>query len=216
MGCLIDLAGQKFGRLAVLRKADAKSKVGALWLCLCDCGTQATVPTLKLRSGLIKSCGCYRAEMKANLRHGHANKSKTYRTWKEMRQRCMNQNADQWQWYGGRGISICERWSDFESFLADMGERPEGTTIDRIGPDGNYEPDNCRWATGKQQALSNRGVIRKGVQPHNKISEGELRMMLKMRDGGAKLAQIAAATGRHISSVCTALRSFEKTKGAAK
>ena len=97
-----------------------------------------------------------------------ANKSKTYRTWKEMRQRCGNPNADQYKWYGGRGVKICERWSDFVNFLVDMGERPEGKTIDRIDSDKDYEPSNCRWATPKEQAETNRGVFKKGHKPWNK------------------------------------------------
>lgn len=208
MGALVDLVGRKFGRLSVIRRSDAKSKVGALWMCVCDCGKESTVPTLKLRSGAIKSCGCYRAELKANLKHGHANKSPTYRTWKEMRQRCMNPKSDKWQWYGGRGISICQRWDSYENFLSDMGERLAGTSIDRIDPDGNYEPANCRWATPKQQAQSNRGLITKGSAPHNKMTTTEIILMCRMRREGSKLAEIAQATGRHTSTVCKALVSY--------
>lgn len=83
-----------------------------------------------------------------------------------MRQRCNNPNSDQWKWYGGRGISICERWDNFTLFLEDMGERPQGHSIDRINPDGNYEPSNCRWATPKQQAENNRGCFKPKLIPH--------------------------------------------------
>jgi len=80
-----------------------------------------------------------------------------------MRQRCLNPQCDQWEWYGGRGIKVCERWNSFEVFLADMGERPQGTTLDRYpNNDGHYEPGNCRWATAKEQAETNRGILKAG------------------------------------------------------
>jgi hypothetical protein len=120
----------------------------------------------------------------------------------------MNPKSDKWQWYGGRGISICQRWDSYENFLSDMGERLAGTSIDRIDPDGNYEPANCRWATPKQQAQSNRGLITKGSAPHNKMTTTEIILMCRMRREGSKLAEIAQATGRHTSTVCKALVSY--------
>lgn len=85
-----------------------------------------------------------------------------------MRQRCNNGNATQFKWYGARGISVCERWESFENFLQDMGERPRGMTLDRKDPDGNYCPENCRWATSKEQAVTNRGIFKPGLVPWNK------------------------------------------------
>lgn len=165
----INLTGQKFNHLLVLKVSEKKSKSGAMWECVCDCGKRTHVASFKLRSGAIKSCGCYRKELLTNLKHGYARgKDRTYRTWKEMRQRCNNPNSDKWKWYGGRGISICARWEDFSKFLKDMGHRPEGHTLDRINSDGNYEPCNCRWATPKQQAETNRGCFKPGRIPHNK------------------------------------------------
>jgi hypothetical protein len=87
--------------------------------------------------------------------HGHASggsDSRTYRIWAGMKQRCLNPKTTHYGYYGGRGIKVCERWMDYRNFLADMGEAPEGLSLDRINPDGNYEPGNCRWATDKVQA----------------------------------------------------------------
>lgn len=168
---VVDVVGQRFGRLTVVCRSERKSTAGALWLCKCDCGGATTTTSLKLRNGHTKSCGCLKREVieqGANLSHGMANKTSTYRTWKEMRQRCTNPNSDKWKWYGGRGISICNEWDDYKTFLRDMGERPVGTTLDRINPDDGYHAKNCRWATPKQQAETNRGVFVKGMVPWNK------------------------------------------------
>jgi hypothetical protein len=168
MGKLLDIAGLKFNRLTVIGKSNIVRSSGALWECRCDCGTLVLVNSLKLRGGSTKSCGCYRSEVNPNLKHGVANKTRTYRSWKEMRQRCLNPNSDKWKWYGGRGITISKEWDSFEVFLLDMGERPEGKSIDRIDSDGNYCKDNCKWSTPKEQAMTNRGVFKKGMIPHNK------------------------------------------------
>ena len=166
----VDVAGQKFGRLTVLGAADRTSPAGKLWRCQCECGGETVTTSLKLRNGHTKSCGCLVRERLIHRTHGLSNSGRTYKTWKEMRQRCTNPNADQFKWYGGRGISVCGRWDSYENFLADMGERPAGTTLDRINGDGNYEPMNCRWATAKQQAETNRGVFKAGLVPWNKRS----------------------------------------------
>lgn len=162
MSQLVDISGKRFGLLTIVGRSSRKSKAGAVWIASCDCGGSTETTSLKIRSGHTSSCGC-KKDGSFNVTHGRSKNcsGQTYRSWKEMRQRCMNPASPKWKWYGGRGVSICERWNLFEMFLADMGERPKGHSIDRINPDGNYEPSNCRWATPKQQAETNRGCFKK-------------------------------------------------------
>ena len=165
----LNLTGQRFGRLLVVERGLNKG-VKVCWRCVCDCGRESLANAGDLRSGRHASCGCLQLERVT--KHGHspfdsAKKSPTYRTWLSMSQRCTNPQATHFNRYGGRGLTVCERWRDFEAFLADMGHRPAQASIDRFpNSDGNYEPGNCRWATRKQQSLNrtnNRRLTHDGI-----------------------------------------------------
>jgi hypothetical protein len=199
---LIDLTGRRFGRWTVVSFARTNG-VHPRWNCACDCGTQREVDGSLLRRGNSTSCGCYRREMAAGLTltHGHASHaapSGTYKTWCAMLARCRRQNHIVYDRYGGRGISVCERWHSFENFLADMGERPEGMTLDRVDVDGNYEPENCRWATATEQNR-NRST--------NVINAVGVALIRHMRRRGVRVDDLAHAFGisqHHVYSIARA------------
>jgi hypothetical protein len=173
MPAIINLKGQQFGRLTVLVEAGRNKDGEVLWLCQCSCSTQRVVRAKSLRSNKTRSCGCLHAELSAervrelakanigkslNIVHGHTwnlngkvHVTSTYRAWHSMKARCTRVNHKSYPQYGGAGVAVCERWMKFENFLADMGERPEGTTLSRFMDVGSYTPGNCAWHTWAQQ-----------------------------------------------------------------
>lgn len=143
--------GRKFNRWTVL---EWRPGVQAKWLCQCDCGTVKEVQKQNVVYGKSQSCGCLQRETEHNGHRTHGmSKSNTYTIWAGMMSRCRDMDNPN---YGGRGIEVCERWHSFENFLADMGERPEGLSLDRIDTNGNYEPANCRWVGARAQAQNTR------------------------------------------------------------
>ena len=160
----IDITGHTYGRLVVLRFDREDSHKNRYWTCLCECGVETSVRFGRLRSGYTKSCGCLIKERAAMCSYRHGCNTTTYRSpeyssWNSMKQRCLNPNSKDYANYGGRGISVCDSWQDsFQQFFEDMGIRPEGTTLDRMDNDGNYEPGNCRWATAKEQNSNRRAT----------------------------------------------------------
>lgn len=164
MGALINLTGKRFGYWVVLERTGADRSGKPTWLCRCECGTERIVTGSNLRGGYSKSCGCVLVEQLT--KHGKFN-SPEYKIWSAMIQRCTNPNSQNYHRYGGRGVRVCERWLKFENFLADMGERPDGTTLDRVDNDGNYEVTNCRWATRETQyrnRSTNRNITYHGIE----------------------------------------------------
>lgn len=147
-----DLAtGRIFGRLVVVGEGERRGRARAFW-CQCECGQKKLIVAINLLTGNSTSCGCLHREQLSEYSRTHGRSSTPeHKTWEAMRQRCLNPRNPSYPQYGGRGIRICDRWMAFENFYADMGRRPVGTSIDRVDVNGDYEPDNCRWATAVEQ-----------------------------------------------------------------
>lgn len=160
-----DISGQTFGRLTVIRRSGSDERRHALWHCVCECGKEKIVSSQSLLSGKTNSCGCLHKESARGLllTHGKSN-TKLYNVWRGMKKRCYCQENENFKYYGGRGITICEEWRDnFEAFYtwAISNGYADNLSIDRIDVNGNYEPSNCRWATVAEQNRNKRKTYTK-------------------------------------------------------
>ena len=180
-----DITGKKYNRWTAIKRDHSINGNDPYWIFKCDCGNTRSVRKYTVVKGVSKSCGCFREEhgRKMLTKHGmfcH----ELYQTWVAMNKRCYLKNYSQYKNYGARGIAVCDRWrNSFEDFLEDVGERPKGMTLDRIDNDGDYSPENCRWATVLQQANNKRNnvsVVINGVK-YSTISEASRRTGLSIR-----------------------------------
>jgi hypothetical protein len=184
----IKMDGKRFGKWTVVNRTDRKKVV--YYFCRCDCGTERSVLSVSLRNGKSVSCGCYQPEKwRQGIRRVHRT---TYNSWAGMRQRCNYPKHTEYHRYGGRGITYDSRWKDFSVFLADMGPRPPGTSIDRIDNNGNYCKDNCRWAT-----------------PEDQISNTVKTVRVEWKGRTLSLKQLA----KHLGVNYDTLHKFHRTKG---
>ena len=159
---LNDLTGQKFGRLFVLSRVWRLNSRAAHWLCKCECGNLTVVRGDGLTTGHVKSCGCLNYEREGPKPTHGMSESRIYRIWGGIKIRCQNPNSPIYKHYGGRGITVCEEWLKFEPFYewAMSHGYSDDLEIDRINNNGNYEPDNCRWLTHKENCNNRRTSIR--------------------------------------------------------
>lgn len=206
----VDLMGQRFGRLTVIKRAKNDKQGNAQWLCLCDCGNEKVVRGRALRKGSTKSCGCLLSECskkrmtKLCTKHGHSD-SKLYRVWCAMRERCYKENNSGFKNYGGRGITVCDEWRNsfgaFYDWAMANGYR-KGLEIDRIDNDGNYEPKNCHWITPLENCQNTRKCV------HIKVTDCEKCISFECRT----IAEASRKTGVNQNTIARIVNGVKTTE----
>jgi hypothetical protein len=183
MGFLTDLTNKRFGRLVVLNRSNTTSPV--YWLCQCDCGNTISVQGNHLKTGNVKSCKCLAKEATSERSKKHGlHKTPEYKTWQQMKERCLNKNGKDYAKYGARGIFVYDGWiNSFEDFLNYVGQRPNHCkSLDRIDNNGGYVPGNVRWATSAQQARNTRAT---------KFEESDIKLIRSMLNNGIAQNKVA-------------------------
>ena len=183
----LDLAKRRFGRLVVIERHPDRRGDKVQWVCKCDCGCEVLATTQHLRYGAVKSCGC----LMEGRKHGRVGTA-AYGSWYAMIQRCENPNHISASNYSGRGIKVCKEWHNFKSFYSDMGDPPPNFTLDRRDNNGNYTPDNCRWASPTTQARNARS---------NKLDIVAAKYIRELSSIGLSQVMIAKAYGVSTSSI---------------
>ncbi len=209
MGHFVDLSGETFGRLTAHNVIGRNKHNQLLWRCTCECGTEKAVLGMCLRRGEIQSCGCYHKERTSAVHTKHG-KTRTpiYAVWRSMMQRCYDKNSHAYNRYGGRGINVCPEWQSFEGFYKDMGDRPEGKSLERINNDGDYAPENVIWADAKAQARNRRSTV---FIEHN----GERKSLAEWSElSGVKLQTLWARIFKHGLDVGDALKPGDRRYAA--
>ena len=210
----VDLTGQTFGYLTVLERVENTARAQAKWRCRCVCGRETFVVTGKLRSGKTISCGCMglRHATEAKLRHGDAlskGKVRLYTTWEAMKRRCYNPNCHQYQYYGGKGVKVCNEWLEYESFKAWAlaNGYADTLTIDRIDANGDYEPENCQWITLSEN------ISRAKRTPQD--VEAKIVQMLQQGASGVSICQETGVSRATVHRLQVALGLAKQRKHAA-
>lgn len=211
---VVDLRGRTFGSLTVVEEAPRHANGRTRWVCRCTCGGTKVVLAYKLHSGRVGNCtDCGRSRLRGtrgtsksdSARRGVGTKyTPEYASWLAMRERCNTPGRPNYRYYGGRGIRVCSEWDNFAQFLADLGPRPPGTTLDRIDHDGHYEPGNCRWADLRTQNRNRRAPVRT-AQP-KRLDLQAAREIRAQHAAGATQVQLAAQYGVATATIYDVIR----------